>query len=120
MAEIGEVYGNNYQEQSECERVKYATKILGTNLAHKKFSIMYDSSSMWNQSNMKEVAIKQIISQVQGVNNKLRLTHVDKRTDKVNMFPYLINGPVEYFVLTNLDEAKMYSIFITPTMMAAL
>ena len=103
MAEIGEVYGNNYQEQSEVERIRYATKIIGTNIGHKKFSFRYDSGVLWQNNNMKNAGIKMIISQTQKVNTHFKLTHVDKRTDKVNMFPSLINGPVEYFVLTDLS-----------------
>lgn len=121
MAEIGEVYGKNYEQQSYQERIRYAVKLIATNIAHKKFSFRYDSTIMWRGNNMYPDAIKTLLTQVQKISPELRLTHINKTTDMINIFPYLVNGPVEYFVLTDLSgkQVKMYSLYITPTLMEA-
>jgi len=121
MATINEVYGETYQKQSKTERMKFAVKLISSNIANKNFTFRHDSSEMWINSNIQKDAIKLLIQSVQTLNNKLKLTYVDKTTSKVNMFPYLINGPVEYFVLTDLseDQIKLYQLYITPSLMEA-
>lgn len=64
MSDISEVYGNNYQQQSSIGRMKYAVKLLGTDIAHKKFNAKHDSSTMWNQANMNPDAVKLLINHV--------------------------------------------------------
>ena len=68
---------------------------------------------------MSKEAIKLLLGQVQRSNNKFRITHVSKTSKSINMFPYLINGNVEYFVVTDLSEDKVqiYSIYVTPNRM---
>ena len=119
MAEIGEVYGKNYENDAVIGKMKYAAKILASNIAHKNFTFRFDSQSMWNKHNMTEESIKILIKQTQIINPQFRMTHVSKSSDKVNMFPYLINGAVEYFVITDLSGEKtmLYSIYITPSVM---
>lgn len=121
MAQIGEVYGENYSEQSKFGRMKYAVKLIAMNIANKNFSFRHDSSELWKEHNMTLDAIRLLLQQVQTVNPKVRITHIDKTTDKINIFPVLINGPVEYFVLTDLSDQqiKLYSIYITPSLMEA-
>lgn len=119
MADINEIYGSNYQQESNEDRMKYAVKLLGTNIANKQFVLRLDSSAMWKDGNMSNDAIKMLLGQVQRTNNKFRITHVSKRSKSVNMFPYLINGNVEYFVITDLssDKVQIYSVYITPNRM---
>ena len=121
MAQIGEVYGTNYSEQSKIERMKYAVKLISANIANKNLMFRHDSSEMWAGNNMHKEAIKMLMEQVQRLNPKFKITYVDKTTSKVNMFPYLINGPVEYFVVTDLseDQIKLYQIYVTPSLMEA-
>lgn len=121
MAQIGEVYGTNYSEQSKIERMKYAVKLISANIANKNLMFRHDSSEMWAGNNMRKEAIKMLMEQVQRLNPKFKITYVDKTTSKVNMFPYLINGPVEYFVVTDLseDQIKLYQIYVTPSLMEA-
>ena len=121
MAELNEIYGNNYEKESLEEKIKYSVKLIGTNIAHKNFVFKHDSTPMWDGNNISERVIKMLLSQVQKVNSKFRMTHVDKRTDMVNMFPYLINGSVEYFVVTSMedDNVRLYSLYITPNLMEA-
>lgn len=121
MAQIGEVYGENYREQSKFDRMKYAVKLIAMNMANKNFAFRHDSGDMWKEHNMSLDAIKLLMRQVQTVNPKLRVTHIDKTTNKINIFPVLVNGPVEYFVITDLSEPqiKLYSVYITPSLMEA-
>ena len=114
MADVADVYGNQFQSQSFHDRIKNVARLLGTNIAHKNFPFRLEAESVFCKHNMHEEAIKQVIIQVQATNKMLRLTHVNKLSDKINIFPYLINGPVEYFVLTDLAEKKLIMLYISP------
>jgi hypothetical protein len=57
---------------------------------------------------------------VQELNEYIRLTHVNKKSKFINMFPTLIIEPVEYFILTDLKDGVFYSIYITPEKMNVL
>ncbi len=122
MARIDETYGADFAQQSLMGRIKYSVQLLGTNIAHKNFTFRHDSASLWKGANMHKDAIVELIKQVQNVNPKFRVTHIDKTTPKRNMFPYLIAGPVEYFVVTDLtgDTIQIYSVYITPSNMEPL
>lgn len=119
MASINDVYGKNYQRESVGERVAYAVKLLASNIAHKNFVFNYDSNVAWNGNNMKKEAIDLLMTQVKSINPKFRAVHIPKTSPKINMFKYLINGSVEYFIVTDLsgEEGKIYSVYITPTKM---
>lgn len=121
MADIGDVYGKDYSQQSRLGRMRHSVKLIGNNIAHRKLSFRHDSGFMWQGQNMQREAIVGLIQQVQSVNPQLRLTHVAKTSDKVNMFPFLVNGPVEYFVLTDLTgkEVKLFSLYVSPSIMEA-
>jgi len=64
MSDISEVYGNNYQQQNNVGRMKYAAKLIGTDIAHKKFNAKHDSKTMWDHDNMHSEGIKLIINHV--------------------------------------------------------
>jgi hypothetical protein len=77
---------------------------------------------MWEGNNMKKDIIKTMLGQVHAMNSNMRLVHVSKTSDDINMFPYLIIGPVEYFVLVDMtggDKTQLYSLYITPTNMSS-
>ena len=121
MASIGEVYGSNFQTDSALEKAKHGSRIFASNIVHKHFSTRHEAPEMWKGNNMKPEAITALVRQVCMNNPQFRAVHVSKVSDKVNMFPYLINGAVEYFVIVELTEkqTQMYSIYITPTHMEA-
>lgn len=121
MANIGEVYGNNFQEKAIHDKATYVAKLYASNMVHKQFSFRNDGQAMWNGNNMKPAIISAMVEQVQKNSPKFRLTHVPKTSSEINMFPYLINGAVEYFVLVDMsgDITQLYSVYITPTQMEA-
>lgn len=121
MAEIGEVYGKDYAQTSKLEKIKYTVKLLASNIANRNFTFRHDSSDMWTNGNMPIEAIKLLLEQVQKINPKFKITYVDKTSAQVNIFPFLINGPVEYFIVTDLseDRVKIYSLYISPSIMEA-
>ena len=119
MANIGEVYGTNFQSQAINERALYAAKLIATNIVNKEFSFRNDSSSMWLQHNMKAEIIKALCDQVRLNNASFRLVHVPKTSNATRRFPYLINGAVEYFNVVDLAKKQIYSIYITPQLMEA-
>src|SRR3989344_7115990 len=102
MASIGEVYGNDFKERSKKEKIVYSAKLIATNLAHKEFAFRSESFDMWEGHNMYQDAINTIVTHIPTVNPNCRAVYIDKRTDKVNMLPYLINGAVEYFSMVDL------------------
>jgi len=121
MASLGEVYGTNFHENAVKDKAIYAVKLYANNIAHKQFSFRNDSSEMWIGANMKPDIIKTFISQVTLCNTKIKLVHINKLDQsKLNMFPYLINGPVEYFIVIDMSpevQTQLYSIYITPSQM---
>lgn len=121
MASIGEVYGNNFQQQALHEKASYVAKLYAANIVHKQFSFRNEGQSMWNGNNMKPEIISALVTQVQQNSPKFRLQHISKTSSDVNMFPYLIKGAVEYFVVIDLtgERTQLYSIYITPSQMEA-
>lgn len=51
------------------------------------------------------------------MNNFFRINHIIKTSPQVNMLPYLIDGPVEYFRLIDLKTNRLYLLYITPSNM---
>lgn len=120
MASIGEVYGNDFQKRATHDKAVYVAKLYATNIVHRQFSFRNEGQSMWNGHNMKPEIIRILTEQVRLANPKFRLQHIDKTSGEVNIFPYLINGPVEYFVVVDMSKnVQLYSIYITPTHMEA-
>mgnify|MGYP003341818905 CR=1 FL=1 len=122
MASIENVYGSGFHEGAVRDRALYAAKLYATNIVHRQFSFRNDSYEMWEGNNMKKDIIKAMIGQVKTANSNMRLVHVSKTSQDVNMFPYLIIGPVEYFVLVDMtggEKTQLYSIYITPTHMSS-
>lgn len=119
MASIGEVYGTDFQDRSVHDKAIYAAKLYASNIAHKQFSFNNDGSAMWKGYNMKPEIIEALVSSIPP---QFRLKHISKTSPDINMFPYLINGAVEYFVLIDMSapgKVQLYSIYITPTKMEA-
>lgn len=114
MADVQEVYGVNYNIEACYERLNYSAKILASNLAHHSFNIKHDSGYMWDGNNMRIKAIKLMIDKAQNMNPKLIINHIPKTSQLINMFPYLIDGAVEYFRIIDKNSNKIYLIYITP------
>lgn len=121
MASIGEVYGNDFQQKALYDKAVYIAKLYASNIVHKQFTFRNEGQSMWNGNNMKPEIIQALIQQVQSNNSKFRLKHIGKTSSDINMFPYLINGAVEYFVVVDMsgEHTQLYSIYITPNRMEA-
>ena len=114
MASVQEVYGKNYNVEACYQRLNYSAKILATNIAELNFKIRHDSDQLWDGNNMKPEAVKLIIDKVQNINPHFVMDHIGKSTQLVNMFPYLIDGAVEYFRIVDLLRKRIYLMYITP------
>jgi len=121
MASIGEVYGQDFQQKAVHDKAVYVAKLYASNIVHKVFSFRNDGVAMWNGNNMKPEIIQALAVQVRANNPKFRLQHISKTSADINMFPYLINGAVEYFVVVDMSgkHTQLYSIYITPNRMEA-
>jgi len=114
MASVQEVYGNNYNLEACYQRLNYSAKVLATNIAELNFKIRHDSQYLWLNNNMKPEAIKLIIDKVHNINSRFVMERIDKTSQMVNMFPYLIDGAVEYFRIVDLQRYRIYLLYITP------
>jgi hypothetical protein len=114
MADIRSVYGNSFQEESIKQHSGNLVKLFSTNLANKEFKFNISSCDLWHNNSLSTDIVMQLISSVQAKNQSMRLTHVAKQSSYINMFPYILKTPAEYFILTDLKERKFYSIYITP------
>lgn len=121
MASIGEVYGQNFKQQASHDKAVYVAKLYASNIVHKQFNFSNEGAAMWNGNNMKPEIIKALSEQVRTNDSKFRLVHISKTGPDINMFPYLVNGAVEYFVVVEMiqDKVQLYSIYITPNRMEA-
>lgn len=120
MASLNAVYGDKFQEQAIKDKALYVAKLYATNIVHRQFAFRQESIEMWQGCNMKPDIIQIIMQLVPSINNGFRLMHIPKTSNRINIFPYLIDGPVEYFVVvdfTNQNKTQMYSIYITPQSM---
>jgi hypothetical protein len=122
MASINEVYGKQFQEKAVLDKALNAAKLLSSNIAHKQFNFRNESPDMWNGNNMKAEVIQTLVNTPSTMNPNLRVIHIRKTSNEIDMFPYLINGPVEYFVVIEMSgeaATRIYSIYITSMKMEA-
>lgn len=124
MAVINEVYGSDFQHKALHDKAMHAANIFAQNIAHKQFNFRNDSSYMWNGNNMKPEVISELKRQSRINNPNIELIHISKTSNKVNSFPYLINGAVEYFIMVDTEHSdkgktQVYSLYITPNYMSA-
>jgi len=122
MASINEVYGKQFQEKAVLDKALNAAKLLSSNIAHKQFNFRNESPDMWNGNNMKAEVIQTLVNTPSTMNPNLRVIHISKTSNEIDMFPYLINGPVEYFVVIEMSaeaDTRIYSIYITSMKMEA-
>ena len=124
MASVQEVYGSNYTQAIAQDKALHAVKLYATNIAHKQFQFRNDTPQMWQANNMKPEIIEALLQHVQSVNGQMRIVNIKKTSEDINMFPYLINGPVEYFVVFDTEhiskgKTQVYSLYITPMKMDA-
>ena len=117
MAEIQEVYGQQYQTDSQIQRMRYSVNVLANNIGQLNLTTRFESHSMWNSQNLKPEAIQELIQAVAQRDSKMLLQHIPKTTSQANMFPYLIDGAVEYFRLIDLKRSRVYLLYLTPFQM---
>jgi len=118
MAELNDVYGNNYQDVSKQSKNNYILNIISNNIAHRQFNFhLTDTTEIWDQSNnLLPKIIDEIIKKVKTVNKHIHLTYIDKKSQAINMLPELIiDTPVEYFLIIDSEFNRAYYIYITPS-----
>jgi hypothetical protein len=118
MADLSDVYGNNFQSQSQKSKIDHIISIIVTNISHRQFKFrMYDSDDLWKGSgyDLEKNIIDSIITKTQNLNNHLTVVHLHKNTEQINMLPELIiDVPVEYFMIIDEEYNKAYFIYLTP------
>jgi hypothetical protein len=117
MAELHDVYGSNYLDESKQSKCAYVLNIIANNLAHRQFNFrLSDSMDLWNSSNrVSPQNIETIIKKVKTINKQMCLLHLEKNSEKINMLPELIiDSPVEYFWIIDAQLHRAYFIYLTP------
>jgi hypothetical protein len=124
MASINEVYGNTFKETAILDKATYAAKLFSSNIAHKQFNFRNEAPEMFQANNMKPECIRVLTTHASSINKHIRVIHINKTSNDIHMFPYLINGPVEYFVVVDTEhvsegKTQIYSVYITNMKMEA-
>ena len=121
MSSINEVYGSEYKEEALLEKAVYNMKLYASNIAHKQFSFRNETPDMWQGLNMKKEVASALGTFVRQNNPNMRIIHLNKmNSTDIAMLPYLVKGPVEYFIVVDMTPTKktqLYSLYITPTVM---
>ena len=118
MADLSDVYGQTFQNDSSQSRIDYIINNLANNIAHRQFKFrVHDTNELWNKAqDLQSQHIDLLISKVNNINKKIVMQHLDKQSGKLNMLPELIvDTPVEYFLIIDSDFGRAYFIYITPT-----
>src|SRR5690242_429756 len=118
MADLSDVYGQNYQVEATQGRIDYIINNLAKNLAHRQFKFhLHDNNELWDgMQNLKKQYIDLLIQKISTINKKLHFIHINKNSEQINMLPELIiDTPVEYFMVIDADMGRAYFIYITPT-----
>jgi hypothetical protein len=115
MSSIKDAFGSNYKIAACNSKIQYITKIIANNVAHLNFGFKLDDTSIiWEQNNMKPDYISKIVIDIMSINQKFRVHHIQKDSPAINMFPYFLKGPVEYFRILDISNGKIYLFYITP------
>lgn len=118
MADLSDVYGQNYQTESKQSRVDYILNNLANNISHRQFKFhLHDNNELWQGSqDLTPQNIDALIKKIQNLNKKFHVKHLNKHSNDINMLPeLLIDTPVEYFLIIDSELGRAYFIYITPT-----
>lgn len=117
MADLNDIYGENYQNDSKNSKNNYVINTVANNIAHRQFNFkLFDSSELWDLSNGLSPHVIDLIKQkISNINKQMYLFHIDKKSNSINMLPELvIDSPVEYFWIIDGEYQRAYFIYITP------
>lgn len=118
MADLSDVYGQNFQSESSQMRLDHMINNIANNIAHRQFKFkLHDNNDLWAQSqNLKPEVINKLINKVKNVNKKMTPIHINKHSNQINLLPELIiDTPVEYFMIIDSEMNRAYYIYITPS-----
>src|SRR5437016_2783248 len=102
MADLSDVYGQNFQNEARQSRVDFILNGMANNIGHRQFKFkLHDTKDLWDGSqNLTKTNINNLINRVTAVNKKLHMKHLDKNSPQINMLPELIiDIPIEYFLI---------------------
>lgn len=126
MANISEVYGNNYEADALARRQDYIVNIMAKNIAHRNFNFKFTldncNAILWKGNPQLDTStINQLKKTVTQLNKDIKLHHINKNNNtQMKVVPFVIvDSPVDYFIVTDKSLNRMYTIYITPTEMGA-
>ena len=115
MSSLTEVYGNNFQTESQTARIDYIINHLVNNISNRQFTFRtQDYSVIWTQSGqMTPMAIGLFVSKLQSAGFAVkRLLGNDRNIIKYLQPP--AETAVEYFLIGDSKYKRSYIIFVTP------
>jgi len=118
MADLSDVYGQNFQTEAKKSRVDYLLNIISNNLSHRQFKFkLQDTTELWDPTHeLHRKYLDVIIHKVHQINPKITVKHINKNSQQINMVPELIvDTPVEYFLIMDTELNRVYLIYMTPT-----
>jgi hypothetical protein len=120
MASLKSAYGDNYKTQTENDYENYSLNIISNNISNNEYSIKIDTFKLWNEKGLNKNFIVNLINSIKTKNPFLRLVHIERNSNNINIFPVLFPGNAEYFVLIDTKNKKFISLYLTPENMEAL
>jgi len=117
MAELNDVYGTNYQSESQKSKINYILNTIVNNIAHRQFNFrLFESLELWTPSHeLSQQSIDTIIQKTKTINKQMCVVYIDKKSNMTNMLPELVvDAPVEYFLIIDGEFHRSYFIYITP------
>jgi hypothetical protein len=120
MADLCDVYGDQYRQESYQLRINHVLNKIATNLAHRDFQFRLENDSsaqIWSQygdRKMSSGSIEYLIKQMKTINPAMEVSHLQSIRDK-QLIPELItDSPVEYLMIIDHQKNRAYIIYITP------
>lgn len=118
MTTLLDAYGGNYEEEIKQSKIGHVVTNICNNIGNRQFKFkLQDASELWDiNEEMVGNVVNNIIMQVNKINKKLFMIHLKKNSEKINMLPELIvDSLVEYFVIIDVQYARAYLIYISPS-----
>ena len=113
MSTLSEAYGNNYAKETTDGRLNHIINLISKNLSVRNFGFKLNSRVIWNGCNISPT-VKHNIYNTMKTFKQFIFGFIDK-SDKaqLKMLPFLVNGPVEYFYIMDLEKGELYFLYIT-------
>lgn len=113
MATINEVYGNNFNQHAFSSRVHRLTDLIAGNFANLNFNLRHNFAPLFRNQGIDPAELEQIVAKTKALNPNIAVLPIKKDTPEINMLPYLLTIPAEYFRIVDIERQKIYLVYIS-------